>query len=208
MGVLLGSDHITGASGDGKSKGNQIKGDLFALLGASFYGLANVTEEYLVSKRPIYEVIGLLAFFAMIINGTQAAIFDRDSIRDTHWNGEVGGYLTGYTLCLSLFYSLAPIMFRLASAAFFNVSLLTANFWGVIIGVEVFGFSIHWMYPIAFVLIIVGQFIYYIGRKAFGESRKPWLGRNQEDGIAGVGTAKKKIDAVAQERRTSDGIAV
>jgi solute carrier family 35 protein F1/2 len=207
MGVLLGSDQITGSAAGGATKGNQIKGDLFALLGASFYGLANVTEEYFVSKRPLYEVIGLLAFFGMIINGTQAAIFDRDFIRDANWNGQVGGYLVGYTLCLSLFYSLTPILFRLASAAFFNISLLTANFWGVIIGVKVFGLSIHWMYPIAFVLIIVGQFIYYLGRRAFGESRKPWLGRNQENGISGLGTAKKTIDAVAQERR-EEGIAV
>lgn len=208
MGVLLGSDQITGSAGGSQSKGNQIKGDLFALLGASCYGLANVTEEYFVSKRPLYEVVGLLAFFAMIINGTQAAIFDRDTIRDMHWSGEVGGYLAGYTICLFIFYSITPIVFRLASAAFFNISLLTANFWGVIIGVKVFGLSIHWMYPIAFVLIIVGQFIYYLGRQTFGEARKPWLGRNQEDGVSGLGTAKKKIDTVARERRTSDGIAV
>jgi solute carrier family 35 protein F1/2 len=208
MGVLLGSDQITGSSGGGQSKGNQIKGDLFALLGASFYGLANVTEEYFVSKRPLYEVVGQLAFFAMIINGTQAAIFDRDAIRDVQWSPAVGGYLAGYTLCLSLFYSLTPIIFRLASAAFFNISLLTANFWGVIIGIKVFHLSIHWMYPIAFALIIVGQFVYYLGRQTLGEARKPWLGRNQEGGVAGLGTAKKKIDRVADARREQDGVPV
>ncbi|OJD22545.1 hypothetical protein ACJ73_06109 [Blastomyces percursus] len=199
MGVLFGSDHITsgGGGGNGPSRSSQIKGDLFALVGASCYGLTNVAEEYLVSKRPMYEVLGQLGLYGMFIIGVQAAIFDRESFVSATWNGKVGGYLTGYTFCLFIFYSLAPILFRLASAAFFNISLLTANFWGVIIGVNVFKYSVHWMYPIAFVCIMMGQGIYYLGRQVLGESRKPWLGTNQEKGVSGVGTARRKISAAA-----------
>ncbi|OAX78210.1 hypothetical protein ACJ72_07485 [Emergomyces africanus] len=198
MGVLFGSDHLTsgGGGGNGPSRSSQIKGDLFALVGASCYGLTNVAEEYLVSKRPMYEVLGQLGLYGMFIIGVQAAIFDRESFASATWNSKVGGYLTGYTFCLFIFYSLAPILFRLASAAFFNISLLTANFWGVIIGINVFKYSVHWMYPIAFVCIMLGQGIYYLGRQVLGESRKPWLGVNQEKGISGIGTAKKKISAV------------
>lgn len=199
MGVLFGSDHITGASGsDSKSRGDQVKGDLFALLGATMYGFTNVAEEYFVSKRPLYEVLGQLGFYATFIMGVQAAIFDRQSFRDATWNNDVAGYLVGYTLCLFIFYSLAPLLLRLASAAFFNISLLTSNFWGVVIGVKVFKLVIHWMYPIAFVCIILGQCVYYLGRKVLGEARKPWLGRNQEKGVAGLGTAKRKIDSDAE----------
>ncbi|KAI5288384.1 hypothetical protein KEM54_005253 [Ascosphaera aggregata] len=194
MGVLFGSDHITGSSSSGNvSTRNQIKGDIFALIGATFYGMSNVTEEYFVSTRPLYEVLGQMGIYGMIINGVQAAIFDRKGFRDATWNGKVGGYFTGYTIVLFLFYSFAPLLFRLASAAFFNISLLTSNFWGVIIGVRVFHYHVHWMYPIAFVLIIVGQLIYFIGRQVFGdESWKPWLGKNQEKGVDGIGTAKHK----------------
>ncbi|KAJ5146028.1 Protein of unknown function DUF914 eukaryotic [Penicillium bovifimosum] len=193
MGVLIASDHITGTNGGDVSSGNQLKGDLFALLGASFYGLTNTGEEYFVSTRPVYEVLGQMSFFGMIINGVQAGIFDRASFQAAHWNGKVGGYLTGYTLCLSLFYCLAPLLFRLSSAAFFNVSMLTMNFWGVIIGVEVFHYQIHWMYPIAFVAIIIGQLIYFLAQKVLSEARKPWLGTNQERGVVGLFTAKRKI---------------
>ncbi|KAL4973921.1 hypothetical protein BDW66DRAFT_153406 [Aspergillus desertorum] len=203
MGILIASDHIQGTNGGNFSRGSQIKGDLFALLGASFYGLANTGEEFFVSTAPVYEVIGQMGFFGMIINGVQAAIFDRKSIQHAHWDGQVGGYLTGYTLCLSIFYSTAPLLFRLASAAFFNISLLTMNFWGVIIGIRVFHYSVHWMYPIAFVLIIVGQLVYYLGRKVLGEARKPWLGRNQERGVAGLFTAKRRIDSSAAAFRTA-----
>lgn len=204
MGILIASDHITGSNGGDYSKGDQVKGDLFALLAATMYGLSNTTEEYFVSTRPMYEVIGQLSFFGMIIMGAQAGIFDRQSFRDAVWNGKVGGYLTGYTLCLSLFYILAPIMYRLSSAAFFNISLLTGNFWNVCIGIKVFHYSVHWMYPIAFVLIIIGQIIYYLGRTVLGEARKPWLGRNQEKGVSGIFTARRKIDTeIPHERRAS-----
>lgn len=123
----------------------------------------------------------------MLINGTQAGIFDRDSFHTATWNGSVGSYLVGFTLCLALFDSLAPIMFRFASATFFNISLLTSNFWSVMIGIRVFDIRVHWMYPIAFVCIIEGLVVYFLGKRVLGEARKPWLGKNQERGVSGIG---------------------
>ena len=193
LGMLLGSDHLNGESIGGIDNGNQIKGDLFALLGATFYGLSNVYEEWFVSGRPLYEVIGQLAFWAMPIMGVQAAIFDRHSIRTATWNGAVGGYLVGYTLILTIFYTLVPVLYRFASAAFQNISLLTGNFWGVIIGIQVFHLHVHWMYPIAFTLIMIGHFVYYLGKGVLGEAKKAWLGEDQAKGIDGLGSAKRKM---------------
>lgn len=197
MGILLASDHITGANGG--SPPTMLKGDLFGLAGATFYGISNVYEEWFVSKRPMYEVLGMLGFFGVIINGITAAIFDRESFRTATWDGDVAGYIVGYTLILCLFYTLAPLILRMASAAFFDISLLTGNFWGVIIGIKVFGYAIYYLYPIAFVLIILGLVAYFLAGSMLGDSKKPWLGNNQEDGVAGVGTAKRK--AIQQARR-------
>ncbi|OKL57786.1 hypothetical protein UA08_07027 [Talaromyces atroroseus] len=196
MGILLASDRIEDRDNNGRAV-DAVMGDLFALLAATFYGFSNVVEEYFVSKRPMYEVIGQLAFWASIINGIQAALFDRSSFEKATWNAQVASYLVGYTLCLAGFYSTAPLIYRLASAAFMNLSMLTGNFWGVIIGVFVLQLRVHWMYPIAFVLILLGQFVYYLGRNILGEARKPWLGQNQEQGVSGVFTAKRTIDADA-----------
>lgn len=193
MGMLLGSDAINGSSVGGIAGSKQLKGDLFAVLGASFYGLCNVYEEWFVSGRPLYEVVGQLGFWAMIINGIQAAIFDRHSFHTATWNGKVGGYLVGYTLILTIFYTLVPILYRFASAAFQNISLLTGNFWGVIIGIRVFHLRVHWMYPIAFTLIMIGHFVYYLGKGVLGEAKKAWLGEDQEKGIDGFGSAKRKM---------------
>ncbi|CAM1506094.1 Fc.00g057350.m01.CDS01 [Cosmosporella sp. VM-42] len=190
MSILLASDHITGSNGGPGV--NLVKGDLFGLLGATFYGTSNVFEEWLVSKAPMYHVLAFMGFFGMFINGVQAAIFDRQSFDDATWNGEVIGWIIGYTICLTLFYTLAPLILRMGSAAFFDISLLTANFWGVIIGIRVFGYKIHYLYPIAFVLIIIGLVAYFLAGSMLGDSKKPWLGANQEDGVAGFGTAKLK----------------
>ncbi|KAI9678464.1 MAG: hypothetical protein M1829_002062 [Trizodia sp. TS-e1964] len=192
MGLLIASDHITGAN-DTLAL-DQLKGDLFMLLGSSCYGFSNVIEEFLVSERPLYETVGQIGFWGMIINGAQAGIFDRESFQTAVWDGNVAGYLVGYTLLLFTFYSLAPIMFRMSSAAFFNISLLTGTFWGVVIGVRVFGLTIHFLYPIAFVLILVGLIVYFVMLSVLGESKKPWLGENQERGIDGIGTAKRRVE--------------
>jgi len=197
MGILLASDHITGTNGG--SPPTMLKGDLFGLAGATFYGLSNVFEEWFVSRRPAYEVLGMLGLFGIIINGTTAAIFDRHAFRHATWDGQVAGYLVGYTLVLAIFYSLAPLILRMASAAFFDISLLTGNFWGVIIGIKVFGYSIYYLYPIAFVLIIIGLVVYFLAGSMLGDSLKPWLGRDQERGVDGVGTAKRK--ALREARR-------
>ncbi|KAM6507884.1 hypothetical protein FSOLCH5_013083 [Fusarium solani] len=190
MGILIGSDHITGSNG-GKGL-DMVKGDLFALLGATLYGTTNVFEEWLVSKAHLYHVLSFLGLFGMCINAVQAAIFDRKSFDNATWNGDVIGWIIGFTLCLNLFYALVPVMLRMGSAAFLNISLLTANFWGVIIGTRVFGYKIHFLYPIAFVLIIIGQLIYFVTGSILSDSKKPWLGDNQEDGVLGFGTAKLK----------------
>lgn len=198
MGLLLASDHLTGSNG-GPGE-NMLKGDLFGLLGATLYGLSNVFEEWFVSRRPMYEVLSFMGVFGILINGVQAAIFDRTSFKDATWNSDVAGYLVGYTIALTIFYSLAPLILRMASAAFFDISLLTGNFWGVIIGIHVFGYVIHFLYPIAFVLIIVGLIVYFLAGSMLGDSKKPWLGDMQEDGVAGIGTAKLKALNLARKQ--------
>ncbi|KAH8706010.1 DUF914 domain membrane protein [Talaromyces proteolyticus] len=188
LGMLIASDYLRGANYPAQ---NQLKGDLFALLASTIYAFSNLFEEFMVSKRPMYEVIGQMGFWGMLINGVQCAIFERSDFQGATWNGKVGGYIAGYTIVLFIFYTLAPIMLRISSATFFNISLLTMNFWGLIIGIQVFHYTVHFLYPIAFVLIVLGLFVYFVKEGILGEASKPWLGENQEGGIDGVGTARR-----------------
>lgn len=197
MGILLASDHLQGNSGTGS---NLLKGDLFGLAGATLYGLSNVFEEWFVSKRPMYEVLSFLGLFGIFINGVTGAIFDRQQLVEAAWDSRTAGYLVGYTLILFLFYSLAPLILRMGSAAFFDISLLTGNFWGTIIGIHVFGYTIHFLYPVAFVCIVLGLVVYFLAGSMLGDSKKPWLGEAQEDGVAGFGTAKLKALNLARKQ--------
>ena len=64
----------------------------------------------------------------------------------------------------------------------------------MVIGIKVFGLTIYYLYPIAFVCIIGGLIIYFAGKAVLGEARKPWLGKNQERGVDGIGTARRKVE--------------
>ncbi|KAK9493886.1 hypothetical protein V1508DRAFT_384173 [Lipomyces doorenjongii] len=184
---------------------NMVKGDLFVILGATCYGISNTLEEFLVSKRPIYEVLGQMGFFGMIINGVQAAIFERESINEAHWGSRIAGWFAGYTLAMLVLYCTAPILFRMSSAAFYNLSLLTSDFWGLLIGIKVFGYYVFWLYPVGFVFTVGGMIIYNsIVGSWNGEAEKPWLGVDQRDGIAGIGTAKTKAAISSETHLESD----
>jgi solute carrier family 35 protein F1/2 len=50
------------------------------------------------------------------------------------------------------------------------------------------------MYPIAFVLIICGQVIYFLRQTMLSEAAKPWLGADQSKGHAGLGTARRRVE--------------
>lgn len=176
---------------------DHIRGDLYVLLATFFYGLSNTLEEFLVSKKPIYEVLAMMGLLGFCIMGVQCAIFERESLATAQWSPKVGGYLTGYTLSLFIMYVSAPILFRMSSSAFYNLSLLTSDFWSLLIGIRVFGYYVFWLYPVGFVCTIIGVLVYYLVPTSLaGESRKPWLGSDQELGIAGVGTAKRKDGSV------------
>ncbi|KAK9471152.1 uncharacterized protein V1510DRAFT_421001 [Dipodascopsis tothii] len=171
---------------------NMVKGDLFVLLGATCYGVSNTLEEFLVSKRPIYEVLAQMGLFGFLINGVQCAIFERESLQTAAWGGRVAGWFTGYTLAMLVLYTTAPILFRMSSAAFYNMSILTSDFWGLLIGIKVFGYYVYWLYPVGFVFTVSGMVVYNAFVRSFvGESEKPWLGKNQREGISGVGTARR-----------------
>lgn len=203
MALLCVSDRLTGKD---YAASDKVKGDLFVLLGAACYGFSNTFEEFLVSERPIYEVLGNMGFWAVCINGVQLAIFERSNVRDAKWNGQVGGYLTGYALTMFLLYHLAPLMFRLGSAAFYNLNTLTSDFWSLLVGIEAFHYYVYWLYPVGFVFTIIGIVCYCSAPMTdLGESVKPWLGPDQENGVNGIFTArhvkKRRND---HERSSSD----
>jgi len=103
----------------------------------------------------------MFTFFATFINLVQIFIFEREewaNFADT----KISGRVVTYTICMFVLYSLAPVMFRLGSAVLYNLSILTSDFYGLIFGLGLFGYSVTVMYPFAYVVIIIGIGIYHI----------------------------------------------
>ncbi|KAF9786380.1 DUF914-domain-containing protein [Thelephora terrestris] len=157
--MLVVSDQLT-ANG-GHEVHDKAKGDLFMVIGATLYGISNATEEFLVRKSPLYEVLGQLGMWGTLIIGTQAAVLEHKAIVNVPWNGPIAGLLLAYTTALFIFYTMAPIVYRLASAVFYNLSLLSANFFGLLFGLFLFHYRPFWLYFVAFPVIIAGLVCYF-----------------------------------------------
>lgn len=79
LGLLIYSDFLTAKDYEGS---NYLKGDLFILLGATFYACSNVIQEFFTHKMKFYEVIALLGLFGLPIAGIQLGALESNEFRD------------------------------------------------------------------------------------------------------------------------------
>ncbi|KAF9642691.1 DUF914-domain-containing protein [Thelephora ganbajun] len=154
LGMLVASDQLTDK--DWRAS-NKVKGDLFMLAGATLYGFTNAAEEFLVRQSPLYEVVGQLGMWGTLISGVQAASLEHKGMRDATWNGQIAGFLLAYTTAMFGFYTAAPMIYRLTSSVFYNLNLLSANFFGLLFE----GYRPFWLYFVAFPVIVVGLICYF-----------------------------------------------
>ncbi|ORY66955.1 solute carrier family 35 member SLC35F1/F2/F6 [Leucosporidium creatinivorum] len=141
---------------------NRVLGDVLMILGATGYGLSNATEERFVRERPLYEVIGQIGFWGTLINATQGAALEHDLYLTAVWSGKTIGLLIAYTCAMLFLYSCAPILFRLSSSPFYNLSIMTSNFYGLCFGLGLYHYAPYFLYFIAYPLIIVGLLVYFL----------------------------------------------
>ncbi|KAK0497203.1 solute carrier family 35 member SLC35F1/F2/F6 [Armillaria luteobubalina] len=158
LGLLVASDEITQKDWEASARG---KGDAFMIAGATLYGFTNATEEFLVRKRPLYEVVGQLGMFGFIICSVQAAGLEHADMHTASWNGAVVGLIIAYTSAMFILYSLAPVLYRMASSAYYNLSLLSSDFWGLLFGLGLYHYHPYWLYFVAFAVVLLGLITYF-----------------------------------------------
>ena len=117
--------------------------------------IANATEEFFVRRRPLYEVVGQLGMWATIINGVQASALEHKKMTESPWNGAIStfvilqylhelmnknlvGLLFAYTSAMFILYTVAPLLYRLSSSVYYNLSLLSSDFYGLLFGLFLF----------------------------------------------------------------------
>ncbi|KJA13674.1 hypothetical protein HYPSUDRAFT_72930 [Hypholoma sublateritium FD-334 SS-4] len=157
LGMLVASDELTKKGWDAIAKG---KGDGFMIAGATLYGFTNATEEYLVRKRPLYEVVGQLGMWGFIVNGIQASGLEWKAMKEVPWTADIIGLLMAYTCAMLILYTVAPLLYRMASSAYFNLSLLSSDFYGLLFGAQNH-YRPYWLYFVAFAIIIGGLITYF-----------------------------------------------
>ncbi|OCH93678.1 DUF914-domain-containing protein [Obba rivulosa] len=158
LGMLVASDELTDKDWPALSR---AKGDVFMLVGATLYGFTNATEEFFVRRSPLYEVVGQLGMWGVLINGIQAAGLEHNGMRTASWNGATIGLLVAYTAAMFILYTVAPILYRMASSAYYNLSLLSSDFYGLLFGLFLFHYHVFWLYFVAFAVVLLGLVIYF-----------------------------------------------
>ncbi|TFK26183.1 DUF914 domain membrane protein [Coprinopsis marcescibilis] len=171
LGLLVVSDVVTNKGWDPIARG---KGDAFMIAGATLYGFSNATEEFFVRKRPLYEVVGQLGMWAFLINGVQSSALEWKAMTEVPWTGDIIGLLFAFTIAMLILYTVAPILYRLASSAYFNLSLLSSDFYGLLFGLFLYHYSPYWLYFISFVVITAGLIVYF------------WHSTPEEQGILNI----------------------
>jgi len=158
LGLLVTSDSITDKN---YPASNRRKGDAFMILGATLYGISNATEEFFVRRSPLYEVVGQMGFWGIFINGIQASALEHKGMRTSSWNKFTIGLLVAYTGSMTILYTVAPLLYRMASSVYFNLSLLTADFYGLLFGLFLYHYSPYYLYFLAFTTVLVGLIVYF-----------------------------------------------
>lgn len=150
-----------------------LLGDVLCMSGAALYGLSNVGQEYTVKRHSVVEYLGMLGLFGAAINGVQLAVLEFSVWATVPW-GDVlkvllplGGFAAAM-FSLSLVFA---FVVRRSSAAVVNLNVLTADLYALLCGVLLFHYSLHYLYAIAFVLILVGVILFLIREPTFSERR-------------------------------------
>ncbi|KAH7888884.1 DUF914-domain-containing protein [Phlebopus sp. FC_14] len=158
LALLVTSDLLTDKDGVAQRRG---EGDGFMIISATLFGIVNATEEFFVRRSPLYEILGQMGLWGMIVSSIQGSALEHEQMRTASWNGATVGLLFAYVICTFTIYSLQMVLFRLASSPYFNISLLTSDFYGLLFGLFLFKYTPYWLYFVAFAIVISGLVIYF-----------------------------------------------
>jgi len=99
--------------------------------------------------------------WGFIINGIQSSALEWRGIKEVPWDGATIGLLMAFTCAMIILYTVSPLLYRLASSAYYNLSLLSSDFYGLLFGLFLYHYRPFWLYFIAFAIVIAGLITYF-----------------------------------------------
>jgi solute carrier family 35 protein F1/2 len=135
---------------------------MLCLSGASLYALSNTIQEKFIQTWSSSEYLFILGLFGTLISFSQWYFIELNPVLNTQFTTLSLSLILLCTLGLVLFYSLTPTLITNTSATFFNISLLTSDFWSLLVGLILFDLKVPNVYPISFILVIYGLYLFNI----------------------------------------------
>ncbi|GAB5360862.1 hypothetical protein AAMO2058_000663800 [Amorphochlora amoebiformis] len=162
--MLVTADSIEGRTTSTTPARSPLLGDMLVITGASLYGVSNIGQEFMVKERDRIEFLAHLGAFGAIISGIQMGALESRQIRSLILNGSltIFIYFIGFNLCLLGMYLSVPVILETSSAAFMNLSLLTADFYSLVVALLLFSAKPSVLYFAAFGIIVSGLAIYNV----------------------------------------------
>jgi solute carrier family 35 protein F1/2 len=99
--------------------------------------------------------------WGFLFNGIQSAALEWKGMKEVPWDGATIGLLAAFTCSMIILYTVSPLLYRLASSAYYNLSLLSSDFYGLLFGLFLYHYRPFWLYFIAFAIVIAGLITYF-----------------------------------------------
>lgn len=111
---------------------------------------------------PVVENLALMSLFASVFATIQffAAEWKTFKPNRSSWSNHDWLFQMVFGISMLLLYTLMPVLFIVSSAAFANISLLTANIYGIIWNVTIFKIYPTKLFFVSYVIIVVGILLY------------------------------------------------
>lgn len=142
--------------------GSKLLGNLLALGSALCYAVATILQEKLVKDDSIRIYLIRFGLFAFPLAGTLSGSLEWKMIRDYHWDWKSGLLIVAYSVLLSMYYMLSPVIMTHSNATVMNISMLSSNFYSLAIDIFMFGSPANWLYLVGFMCIPVAVTLFVL----------------------------------------------
>jgi drug/metabolite transporter (DMT)-like permease len=137
-------------------------GNVLALGSAFLYAIANVLQERLVQSAAVNLYLCRFSLVASPANIILAGAVEWKDIRDYDWQPVTFVFIFAYALLMAGYYSFMPFMLQFSTAIEMSLSLLSVNFFSLLISILAFGQKAEWLYLVGFMCVPIAIAIYFL----------------------------------------------
>ncbi|CAH0553881.1 unnamed protein product [Brassicogethes aeneus] len=154
---------------DGK---NQLVGDMLCLGGSVLFAIVTVLQELSVKTTDIVEYLGLLGLFGSIISGLQMFLLEKQTLISSNWRSS-SALISTFSACQFMFCTFSSVFLLNMGTTALHLSLLSGNFYTLIVGILLFNYKFHALYFLSYTLSMTGVYIYAIKQTPMAAQRTP-----------------------------------